>query len=538
MEYKKITIVLVALLLAASMPVLAGQKEVVGEATPLSVDHATYVDANSILMFVTNTGALGRDLSDVFGYDAGTFYPFTTTEAINDGSNTTSPLYAAGLWMGGKVGGEIRVAMAEFAQEFWPGPMSGGTFIADADTVSSYRVYKLYADSLAGNPNQDYAEWPTADGAPVDRDGHPLSMGDQTLWSVFNDANPAQHVVTTGGSTAPLGVEVHQTVWSSDAVGEEAVIYVMYKMFNKGGNDIDDFYVSFWMDADLGWASDDVFGCDTLDNVIYCYNGDNNDSSGGTAHYGVTPPAVGAKVLAGPVEPSMSDTASFCGYELPDFVNLNMTGFQIYGGGGFPCDPDSAWQTYNIMMGMEMDSAVAANGTRFHYPGDPVTGTGDIDTLPSEKKMLVSFGPLDFNPGDSQQLVVKMAVGQDADRLSSLTALRDILNASSMIPTGVSDNNVDALPSSFRVSQNYPNPFNPSTTIGYSLPNRADVAIEIFNVLGQKITTVFEGTKPAGDHTAVWNGTNDAGKPVSSGVYFYRVSAGDHTQTKKMMMVK
>ncbi len=538
MKYKELTIVLVTLVLAALVPVLAGQKGVGGETAPLSVDQATYVDANSILMFVTNTGALGRDLSDVFGYDVGTFYPFTTTDAIIDGTNAHSPLYAAGLWMGGKVSGEIRVAMAEFAQEFWPGPMAGGTFIADADTVSSYRVYKLYADSLAGNPNQDYTDWPVADGAPVDRDGLPLSMGDQTLWSVFNDANPAQHVVNTGGSTAPLGVEVHQTVWSSDAVGEEAVVYVMYKMYNKGGNDIDDFYVSFWMDTDLGNAEDDVFGCDTLDNVIFCYNGDNNDSSGSTANYGVTPPAIGAKVLAGPVEPSMGDTASFCGYELPDYENLNMTGFQIYGGGGFPRDPDSAWQTYNIMMGMEMDSSLPANGTHFHYPGDPVTGTGDIDTMPSEKKMLVSFGPLDFNPGDSQQIVIKMAVGQDTDRLTSLTALRAILNASSMIPTDVGETQSPVVPAGFAVSQNYPNPFNPSTSFSYSLPSRADVSVEVFNVLGQKITTVFEGTKPAGDHTAVWNGTNDAGKPVSSGVYFYRVKAGDQVQTKKMMMLK
>ena len=65
------------------------------------VDNTTWIDANKILMFVTNHGNLGRDLSGYFGYDWGTFYPYMGVENILDGSMTDKPLYAAGIWLGG-----------------------------------------------------------------------------------------------------------------------------------------------------------------------------------------------------------------------------------------------------------------------------------------------------------------------------------------------------------------------------------------------------------------------------------------------------
>jgi len=96
----------------------------------------------------------------------------------------------------------------------------------------------------------------------------------------------------------------------------------------------------------------------------------------------------------------------------------------------------------------------------------------------------------------------------------------------------------DQLPYRFELAQNYPNPFNPVTTIEYSVPSRTDVTIEIFNVLGQKVRTLVNETKSAGSDRIEWNGTDDAGKPVSTGVYLYRFQAGDVVQTKKMLLIK
>jgi hypothetical protein len=100
------------------------------------------------------------------------------------------------------------------------------------------------------------------------------------------------------------------------------------------------------------------------------------------------------------------------------------------------------------------------------------------------------------------------------------------------------DERGDILPYQFELSQNYPNPFNPVTTIEYAVPSRCEVSIEIFNVLGQKVRTLVNETKTAGSCRIEWNGNDDAGKAVSTGVYLYRFQAGDVVQTKKMLLIK
>lgn len=88
-------------------------------------------------------------------------------------------------------------------------------------------------------------------------------------------------------------------------------------------------------------------------------------------------------------------------------------------------------------------------------------------------------------------------------------------------------------PRSMYLSPNYPNPFNPSTSISFELPGAAHVKLEVYNLLGQKIATLLEETREAGTHTVTWNASD-----VSSGVYFYRLTAGDFIQTRKMMLLK
>ena len=100
------------------------------------------------------------------------------------------------------------------------------------------------------------------------------------------------------------------------------------------------------------------------------------------------------------------------------------------------------------------------------------------------------------------------------------------------------DDDVVLLPVDFAAYQNYPNPFNPSTEIKFDLPVNSHVRLEIFNVLGQKVTTVIDDDMEAGFRSVIWNGDDRNGNQVASGVYFYRLSAGDHNFTKKMMMLK
>jgi hypothetical protein len=106
------------------------------------------------------------------------------------------------------------------------------------------------------------------------------------------------------------------------------------------------------------------------------------------------------------------------------------------------------------------------------------------------------------------------------------------------IPTDVSEEIPGELPTGFQLHQNYPNPFNPQTTVEFSLAAHSQVTIEIFNILGQRVKTLVDESKPAGSYRVIWNGDNDSGQKVSTGIYFYRFTTENHSETKKMMLLK
>ena len=101
-----------------------------------------------------------------------------------------------------------------------------------------------------------------------------------------------------------------------------------------------------------------------------------------------------------------------------------------------------------------------------------------------------------------------------------------------------STSNGSQLPAVFALDQNYPNPFNPSTNISFSLPDAAEVTLNIYNVLGQNVVTLVDAHYEAGEHVVQWDGRNATGSAVSSGIYFYRLTAGTAVTSKKMMMLK
>lgn len=100
------------------------------------------------------------------------------------------------------------------------------------------------------------------------------------------------------------------------------------------------------------------------------------------------------------------------------------------------------------------------------------------------------------------------------------------------------DELITELPDTFAVSQNYPNPFNPETVIAYSVAHQSDVNLIVYNVLGQKVRTLVSELKPAGKYRIVWDGKDDLGQPVSSGIYLYQISAGQFNDTRKMLILK
>ncbi|MCL4279534.1 MAG: T9SS type A sorting domain-containing protein, partial [Ignavibacteriaceae bacterium] len=105
-------------------------------------------------------------------------------------------------------------------------------------------------------------------------------------------------------------------------------------------------------------------------------------------------------------------------------------------------------------------------------------------------------------------------------------------------PVGVENNNDKNIPLTFDLKQNYPNPFNPSTVIAYQIPQSEFVTLEIYNSIGEKVRTLVNGNQETGFYQVQWDGKNNSGNQLSSGVYLYRLSAGNYTNVMKMVLLR
>jgi hypothetical protein len=372
------------------------------------------MNVNNVDMVVTNHGALAYDL--ITG-GPGLVYP--------KGTGRTA-VFASGLWIGARVDGITRVAVAEYGQEYVPGPMRNGSFLPDQPDFKTYTIRRGDITS------PDYLNWPVAQGAPLGTDGKPLLFGDVTMWSVYNDADPGAHGAGPG-RTSPLGVEVRQTVFAYNRIGPAGnTIFVKFTLINKGVNTLDDAAVAFWVDPDLGGASDDLVGCDPALNLGYVYNGTNSDDQ-----YGAEPPAVGVLLIQGAVAraPGVTD-------------QLGMTSFTKYING---MDPLNSEESYALMRGLHNDGTEmhefddpARPVTKYAVSGDPVAVAGWLDSDPGDRRMVVSSGTFSMAPGDVQEILLAITVGQGTDRLSSISALRAAAPvlaayANSLPPEGAAD---------------------------------------------------------------------------------------------------
>jgi len=108
----------------------------------------------------------------------------------------------------------------------------------------------------------------------------------------------------------------------------------------------------------------------------------------------------------------------------------------------------------------------------------------------------------------------------------------------SVIVTRVDGRDIAGIPTSYNLAQNYPNPFNPETVIRYQLPKAGKVSLRVLNLLGQEIRTLVEGEKAPGYYSTVWDGRDDSGRPVPSGVYVYRLETSGYTAMKKLVLMK
>jgi hypothetical protein len=263
----------------------------------------TYLSNNGYMVIHHATGSAGME------------WPVGSGNSIN---------YASGLWLVGKKDGEIVSAVAEFSNEFQPGNVTdwapGIAGIPADPNDERFRVYMIDRKDLADPfANPDYANWPVADGAPVDDEGNPLLLGTSTAWPVFNDFDQILHDRLF--QSGIMGVEVQMTAWAFDrpnALGD--MMFFKFKIINKSGENLASLHTAFWADIDIGDGVD-LVGCDTTLSLGYSYKTQEDGV------YGANPPAIGYDLLQGPIIPSTGDTAFVSGRIFPDFKNLPMTTF-------------------------------------------------------------------------------------------------------------------------------------------------------------------------------------------------------------------
>ena len=417
-------------------------------------------------------------------------------------------------------------------------------------SVTAQSIYNQYVD--------DWNHWPATQGAPFeDRNGNGvyeptvdvpgIKGADQTLWHVSNDLDSVRVHYLAG--SAPIGLEVQRTIWGynrSGALGN--AIFVKYRLINKSGSRLDSVFVSRWTDPDIGGpdgAPYDLIGCDTLRNLGFAYKGVPADPE-----YGTSPPAVGVALLQGPVAPGLSSDSARVDFSWRrGYKNLSMSSFYlIINSLSIYPDPTingpvATKDWYNIMHGLfprrgvPFTDSVTHQSTKFCLSGDPTTGSGWVDgPVGLDRRMVQTIGPFTMAVADTQEVVLASIAAQAGDRLASVTALKSAVDEVRSKYTGtnplVGVVNGEPIAKSFSLAQNYPNPFNPSTTIRYELPKAARVTIKIFNTLGQEIAVLVNEHKDAGSYQAIWNAN------VPSGIYFYRLQAGEFVETKKAILLK
>ena len=433
---------------------------------------------------------------------------------------------------------------------------------------------------------------------PVDLNGNnqwdpnedaPDLLGDETFWCVYNDGKPASQ--RRWNLVNPVGIEIRQTMFAFnnfDPAELGNMIFIRYriKYVGLGGanepDKLDTVYFSSWADVDIGEnVFIDLTGCDTLLNAGFTYK-DSSDYA-----YGDNPPSFFDNILAGPTEyiPGVTfidnngngiydegidvaiDTANTMRGQrigvmlFPGARNQQLSSFVTFPNSFLPPyhEPDDPSEARNYMIGLlsngelldpctfpygEVRGGVdcSAVNPMYWFSGDPVTDFGWIDNLPWDMRQMINTGFFTLNKNEEKEVFVAYVVGRGTDHLNSITKAREISekakilyasNFDTLTVVSVEDNFAENIPDGFLLYQNYPNPFNPTSTLSFVISHWSFVSLKVYDVLGNEVATLVNEEKPAGSYEVKFDASS-----LSSGIYFYKLQAGNFISSKKMILIK
>ncbi len=364
------------------------------------------------------------------------------------GKNT---IFSSTLWLAGiNQNNDTCVAATRYNQvgyDFWAGPIAQNY---DLNYQTKYdRVWKLDRDQITTHITNfqlpgyvmphGIANWPVhgniANGeapyiAPFydsNNNGtyepqlgdYPIILGQQAAYFIFNDTR-LPHTETGG---AQLGVEVHGMAYVMDSVNTDLknTLFVKYNVFNRLNNDFETFHLGRFEDMDLGDATDDYIGCDTIRNTFYVYNGFSRDGNGRSDHFGKAPPVQGV---------------TFLNNDMTQFVYVNNSG-----GIAAMNDPSVAKDYFTILNGFWKDGTPytydstgygGSTPVKFMLTGNPFTSQGwseiSENNPPGDRRGVASVQLSNFNHGTNYCTDIAYVYNRDCDDTITCNQLSNIPN--------------------------------------------------------------------------------------------------------------
>lgn len=285
-------------------------------------------------------------------------------------------------------------------------------------------------------------------------------------------------IFTDSGHASPKPLVVEQTSYAFSGAGNNQFVILEYKMINNGGTDLPTLYNGVFCDFDINDSGANLGGTDATRNLTYMY-------SAGGPYFGIA--LLGA-----------ADSAQ----------NLSLINNPTY------VYPNSA-----IDDGIKMR----------HLRG--LISTPTADTADDWSAVTSSVVSLDANGGSAVRTYA-LVYG------ATLAELQDHVDAANAAYNPASPVSQDTPIKLFRLAQNHPNPFNPVTNIKYAVAREGHVELGVYDLSGRLIRTLVSESSTAGEHSVSWDGTDNAGNGVPSGMYFYKYASGGKITARKMTLVK
>ncbi|MBI5804631.1 T9SS type A sorting domain-containing protein [candidate division TA06 bacterium] len=461
---------------------------------------------------VTNYGQLGQVQG---GSSAYTFWP---APALDINGDPIPPLmnyvFGWGLWVGAQVRndsipGKMDTLVTQgynpsnARYEYTPGAVIGG--VPQSPTAADVKVY---VSTEAGWPLQK-----TGGGDSI------VSMLDTRC--VYNDYNVSNHL--TG---RPLKIEVTQTTYQWNTASITDVIYYLFEVRNTREDTLFDVYLAPTTDCDIGSESDpyqnDICYWDSTTNMGYQYNGINSEP-GWTRE----PGCIGFMFLESPV--ANKEFTAPDGYHLSIGDTIGLYAFKVF---NRAIDPPTDIEQYQELAGYDY---MTGNFKRL-----------DNKPSPNDQRFMESTGPIDLAPGQTAKVIVCMICANfdysylGTNDTMAIMELREKardakLQFDQLGITGLLGKNT--MPP-ILLLQNAPNPFKQATTINYRVSKPGLVNLKVYNIAGQLVKTLASGQAAAGPHAVKWDGRDNSGNKVSSGIYIYRLQAENKEMTQKLVILR